>query len=306
MLRWSMLLLALGCSGFAAAQPTGADPAWEILYDAKVAIRLEQPRFTMGTKQLAWLAEAVKAKAGAKNLPAGPEHLEFREESSTLFKDGIITYIPLPSLLRLEYDPEKKLVKALVAAADGNEATLTGSLKFVGINKFQVEGVAQPSGVTIPAGPLAVQDGLLKTPIRGIRLRDVKAAKPVELPAGRSAIVIGQDKEKSEHRVTALTPLYRVGAGQRLAPVLMFQKRGHLDLDKIETLRQLPAAKKQTTSSDYEVTLAGGGKETLTLLEKTTLEDNQPAQLVGLVGRVAAGWKLFPPHTIAELRFGKE
>jgi hypothetical protein len=83
----------------------------------------------------------------------------------------------------------------------------------------------------------------------------------------------------------------------------MFQKIGQIDVAKIAGLVQLPPAKKQTASTDYEITLTDGKKETLTLLEKTALDDNQPAQLIGLVGRTAAGWKLFPPHTIAAVRW---
>ena len=40
-----------------------------------------------------------------------------------------------------------------------------------------------------------------------------------------------------------------------------------------------------------------------TLLPKVTLE-GKPATLVGLVGRVPAGYKLFPLHVIAEVEFG--
>jgi hypothetical protein len=86
--------------------------------------------------------------------------------------------------------------------------------------------------------------------------------------------------------------------------VLMFQKVGQIDIAKLAHLRQLPSAdKKQTISHDYEVTETGGEKQKLTLLEKTQLNDTQPAVLVGFVGRVAAGYKMFPPHTIGEVRF---
>ena len=69
-------------------------------------------------------------------------------------------------------------------------------------------------------------------------------------------------------------------------------------------LRQVPAPdKKQAVSHEYEVTHVGGAMQKLTLLDNTQLEDNQQAVLVGLVGRVPAGFKLFPPHTIAEVRW---
>jgi hypothetical protein len=295
MTRLAILLLC-----FVAVSRAWAD--WEIVYDNKVAVRLAEPRFTSGTRPLAWLAEPPKDKA--KKPAAGPEHVEFREEQSTLFKEGIVTFVPVESVARIDYDHAKKAVTLVYVQADGKEATLAGSTKFVGVNKFNVEGVAQAVQVTIPAGKLQVQDGLLKSPIQGIRLHgEASKAKPVPAPTGRAATVIAQDKEKTEHRVLGLTPLYRVGAGQRLAPVLMFQKIGQIDVAKIAALAQLAPAKKQAASSDYEITLVGGKKETLTLLDKTALDDNQPAQLLGLVARTTAGWKLFPPHTIAAVRW---
>ena len=308
MLHAIFLALAVG-------QPDPAD-AWDLLYDDKVAIRLTAPRFTAGVRALPWAPgrgmsdanpAAAPAKKPAAKTPPLPDHLEFREETSTLFKDGIITYIPLASLVRLDYDVDKKLVRAVVAQPDGKELVLSGSTRFVGINKFNVEGAVLPAAVTLPAATLQVHDGLLKTPIRGIRLRaDAAKAEAPAAPAGRAAVVVAADKEKSEHRVFELTPVYQVAGKQRLAPVLMFQKIGQLDIAKVAALRHLPPAKKQATAPDYEVTLADGTKQTLALLEKTTLDDNQPAQLIGLAGRVAAGWKLFPPHTIAVVRWESE
>jgi hypothetical protein len=147
---------------------------------------------------------------------------------------------------------------------------------------------------------LKLQDGLIALPFRGVVQAD---ATPVDAVQGRAAVVIAQDKEKTEHKVHGLTPLYRVGTGQRLAQVLMFQKVGQLDVAKLALLRQLPADKKGTISHDYEVTQTSGDKQKLTLLEKTQLNDNQAALLTGLVGRTAAGFKLFPPHTIGEVRW---
>ena len=276
-----------------------SENSWQILVDAHTKVPFKDARFTAGTRHLGWLVESDRpANPKAKN--PGPEYLEFREEKSTTFKDGILTWIPLASLAGLEFDHDKKLVRAAVKQADGKDLVLVGSTKFVGINKFSVEGSTGKTEIGI-GGALQLQDGLLKTPFRGLMH---EGARPVIVPAGRGAVVIAQDKEKSEHKVYGLAGLYRVGAGQKLASVLMFQKIGQLDLAKVTVLRQLPPTdKKQTVSHDYDVTFADGDKQRLTLLEKTQLSDNQPATLVGLVGRVPAGFKLFPPHTIAEVRF---
>src|SRR5687767_2294224 len=98
-------LLAIPSSALAQSP----EQTWEVLYDSQITLRLKDARFTAGTRHLSWLVDDDKsAKPKMKN--PGPEHLEFREEKSTTFKDGITTYIPLTSLQRIEYDHDKKLV----------------------------------------------------------------------------------------------------------------------------------------------------------------------------------------------------
>jgi hypothetical protein len=286
------------CTGPRVVHAQTAADSWRLLVDAQTKIPLQNARFTAGTRHLDWLIEEQKS-AAAKTKNAGPEYLEFREEKSTTFKDGIVTWIPLASLAGLEYDHDKKLVRAAVRQPDGKDLALVGSTKFVGFNKFNVEGAVGEMRIGVE-GMLQLQDGLMKVPFRGLVH---EGAHPTDPPTGRGAMVIAQDKEKSEHNVRGLAALYAVNKGHKLASVLMFQKIGQVDLAKITVLRQVPAAKKQTLSHDYDVTQGNGEKEHLTLLDKTQLGDNQPATLLGLVGRVPAGLKLFPPHTLAEVRF---
>jgi hypothetical protein len=59
---------------------------------------------------------------------------------------------------------------------------------------------------------------------------------------------------------------------------------------------------KAAEGKEMDVTLKDGTSDTMTLLKATKL-DNNDAVLVGLVGRVAAGYKLFPVHTITEIQF---
>ncbi len=298
-----VIYVAVGALSTALAQEKAPAEIWELLYDGKVVIRLDKARFTSGMRPLPW-SVAVAPKKGVKPAPPGPEHLEFREDNSTTFKDGIVTFVPVAALQRLEYDHDKKSIQAMVAVAEGKEIVIVGTTKFGGINKFHFEGVAKSADATLPAGLFQVQDGLLKTPIRGVRLHvEGGAAKPAEKPQGRVAVIVSQDKDKSEHKVFGVTALYRVGTSQRLAPVLTFQKMGQLDIATMDSLRQLPPEKKGGLAHDYEVTLRDGSKQKLALLEKTTLDENQAAQLVGLVGQGTVGYKLFPPHTIASVRW---
>ncbi len=281
------------------AQPDG--DAWEVLYDGKVKIVLKDAHFTAGTRHLSWLVTDDKPAKTKTKTPAGPEYLEFREDKTPMYTDDIVTYIPVGSLQRLEYDHEKKLVRVTVKQAGDTDLTLVGSTKYANINKFSLDGTALKKADLGVEGALQFQDGRMKVPFRGFIN---PAAKPVEAPTGRAAVVVARDKEKTQHKVQGLMPLYKVGAGQKLASVLMFQKIGQLDVSKIAALRQLPPTdKKQTYSHDYEVTQIGGDKEKLTLLDATQLEGNTKAVLVGLVGRVPAGYRLFPASIIAEVRF---
>lgn len=295
-LFFSFTLFAV-CTPGAAAQ--SGDNAWEIVYDGQTKIRLKDAHFTAGTRRLSWLAADEKpAKAKA---PVGPEYLEFREDKTPMYTDDIVTYISIASLQRIDYEHEKKLVRVTVKQAGDKDLTLFGSTRYANINKFSFDGTARQMTEFPVEGPLQFQDGRMRLPIRAFVQA---AARPVEAPTGRVAIVVARDKDKTQHKVHGLAPLYKVGAGQKLASVLMFQKVGQLDVSKIAALRQLPPTdKKQTYSHDYEVTQIGGDKEKLTLLDATQLEGNAKAVLVGLVGRVPAGYKLFPAPIIAEVRF---
>ena len=294
----SMTLLALS-SPILLSQ--SGDDAWEIIHDAQTKIRLTEARFSAGTRRLSWLAVEEKSAKAKSKAPAGPEYLEFREDKTPMYTDDVVTYIPLVSVMRLEYEHEKKLVRVTVKQAGDKDLTLAGPTKYANINKFSLDAaVAAKSDLTLD-GALQIQDGRMKVPFRGLIHG---GAKPVAAPTGRSATVIVRDMEKTPHQVHGLAPLYKVGAGQKLASVLMFQKIGQLDLSKIASLRQLPPTdKKQTYSHEYEVTQAGREKEMLTLLDVTQLDGNAKATLVGLVGSVPAGYKLFPMAIIAEVRF---
>ena len=53
---------------------------------------------------------------------------------------------------------------------------------------------------------------------------------------------------------------------------------------------------------EMDVALKDGNSDTLTLLKTITLDGKQ-ATLAGFLGRVPAGYKLFPVHTFTEIQF---
>src|SRR5271157_1719659 len=98
-----------------------------------------------GGEEKAPPAEEKKGKAppkAAKLRPGvGPEALEFRDEHSTNFVDGILTLIPLKNIRSIDYDNDKQTVTVKVISAEKGAADeiLTGATKFRGINKLTIE-----------------------------------------------------------------------------------------------------------------------------------------------------------------------
>ncbi|MCI0381298.1 MAG: hypothetical protein L0215_27245 [Gemmataceae bacterium] len=291
-------MFAVFCPLFAGAQEKTAGPL-VVLTPGGQELTLKTWTFSAGTRRLSWLEPPAPAPNKETAL-AGPEYLEFREDKSTAFANGILTLVPVRSLRQILYDADKKSVALDVAVAGGKEVKLAGSTRFAGVNKWNIEGDADPGQATV-AGSLQLQDGFLKLRIRGYRFPAPDAVAEV---SGRQSTIVAQDSEKAVHAVAGLTPLYKVGAGYRTLPYLVFQKTVRIDMDKIEHMANLPAKNKKLVSLDFDLTTSDGKKQGLTLLEKISLDEKQSAVLVGLVGRVAAGYKLFPPHTIAVLRSG--
>ncbi len=256
-------------------------------------VKFSRWNLSLGTRRLPWLGEG-KAKA-----KTGPEFLEFRAEKSTTYKDGVLTLVPLASVKKLDYDNAKQTVTLTVAHADGKDETLTGTTRFVGINKLVLEGDADLGD--LGAATIKFKGGDAKQGVQSIRFPSPKA---VDAVTGETAAIVLDDKEKSKHVVAGLAPLYLVDGVYALQPHLLFKKTVKIDFAKIASLLHVPSEDKKATSYDYEVVLSDGTKHNLTLLTKG--EGKGGPVLVGLVGRVPAGYQLFPPHTIAELRTGEK
>lgn len=322
--KWFGMILAAGCVGgtVMVCTPRAADPqpaeAGTVVVTDNAGKEQKLKAFTLvtGTRHLSWLAapapakpeeeEKAPVKRTARPKPAtGPEVLEFREENSTDFLNGILTFIPLDRLQSLDYDHDKETISAQVAVhekGDGDKpvtsATLTGSTKYKGVNKLTIEAEVDKGDLGVAAVKFL---GGVPKGIRGVRF---PAPKPVAVaPAGRPAAVTVAGKEKGVvQKAVDLQPLYKLADGsERLLPTLMFKKTLKLDVGKIQMLRAAEG------EEEWEVKLKDGEEQTLTLLRTVPL-DGKTATLEGFVGRVPAGYKLFPTHTVAEIQFdeGKE
>lgn len=266
-------------------------------------------KFIEGVRNLTWLAKPApkeekkpEAKPGEKPAPRtlrdrGPLALVFREASSTLFREGVLTLIPLSSLRSLDYDYENKKVTARVATSDKKEEdmVLTGSAaEYVGINTISIQA-------EVDKGELGVAEvkyrGGVKGGIKGLRF---ESPAPLKAPEGRTAsVTILNQGEKVTTKVHDVHALYRVGLAsqEKLSRLLFFRKTIRIGLDKLQMIKSA-----DKTGKEWSMTLMNGDEETFTLLQPAKL-DGQSAFLQGLLGRTKAGYKLYPLHTVAEVTF---
>ena len=174
-----------------------------------------------------------------------------------------------------------------------DDVTLTGPTGYKGINKIVL-------AAEVDKGDSGVAEfkylGGVPKGIRGLHFPSAKA--PPSPPTGRPAVVTTEYKQKkTTHKVADLRPLYRTAGGEQLSPVLWFKKTLKVDVSKIQKI----TANDSEDEPAWTVTDADG-EQTLTPLLKPTI-DGKPAEFEGLLGRVPAGYMLFPAHTIGEVQF---
>jgi hypothetical protein len=285
-----------------------AEPGTLIVVDAAgKEQKLKTWKFAAGTRRLGWLAPAKtpepkkepdKDKGPARGRPAplaGPEALEFRPDTEIHFVEGVLVLIPLDRLRTLDCDNEMETVTAKVAGAGGTDEILTGSTKYKKINKLVLEA-------EVDKGDLGIAEvrffGGTPRGIRGSRFPSPQA--PPAGPASRPAVVTSVDgTKKTTHKVADLMPLYRFPDGERLLPTLMFRKTLKIDVGKV---RKITVTEGDRDDANWQVQLKDGSDETLVLLPSIEV-DGRKGTLEGLVGRVPAGWKLFPTASIGEVVF---
>jgi hypothetical protein len=252
-------------------------------------VKLADWRLTLGTRRVAMLNDLA---ADAK-VTVGPEYLEFREEKSTTFKNGILTLIPLTSIRKIDYDREKKTVSAVVLKDSGEEVTLSGMTKFTA-NKITIEAEAILEG--LGQATVKFQGGVDK----GLQSVAFPAPKATEKMKGAPGVIIADDKEKTKHIVYDLQPLYLVDGHYRVLPYVMFKKTVKVDMDKLAGLRFLPPEDKKKPANNYEVTLRDGAKHILSLLISIEGDKKKASTFVGLIGRVPVGYRVFHLDSILE------
>jgi hypothetical protein len=303
-------------AALSAADPADAAKSVVVTDGGGKEHKLKAWKFTTGVRRLTWLAdkkelenrEPDKKEPAKKDAPKGkapvrpaigPEAFELREENSTGWEDGILTLLPLENIRSIEFDADKKSIAVQVPSGDKDDITLTGTTRYVGINKLTLEAEVDKGDMGI--AEVRFQGGVPKASLKKIAFASPK--KPADLQGRPAVITDSEKKKKTTHPVTDLQPLYRFDDGtEKLAPVLMFKKTLKLDVAKIQKIQASEDKPKDMDGPEWVVTMKDGEETTLTVLKTITLDDRE-AKLEGLLGRVPGGYRLFPVHTISEIQF---
>jgi len=274
----------------AAADPTkeGARPV--IIDSTGKEITLRKWKIVGGTRKAGW-------------LPGGKtEFFELREFGSTTFEEGVLTLVPLARIESIKYDYEQETASVHLA---GLEKPLQGTTKFKKINSITIEAEVDQgkSGVV----DLRYRGGVIKVGFKEVKFPDAKLSEAPP-PKGElfSFLVAPEGKGKTATVVTALNVqgLYRFGDGtEKLFPWLMFKKTLKVEIGNIQSMTVGDFSVKEKTA-ECEVTLKDGMQLSVTLLSHVNV-DGKPATLVGLLGEVPVGWKLFPIHAFQQFQPGE-
>lgn len=287
---WAAAGLALVLAMIGAASRAADAPAGATVTDADgKEVKVTGLKFGPGTRRLAWLADPNGTTDEAKK---GPVALEVREPHSTIYKQGVVTLVPLASVEAVQYDYDKKVARV---AVKGLAEPLAGTLQYENLNVLAFSGTADGKPAVFRGG------GSTKGRIKAVAFPD---AKPLPGRKGLSAWQVHIDQKSALNpslRVGELKFLYQLPGGKEvLADSVATHKAEPLKLDG--SARSYTTLAVDPNSRVIAAEVVSGGKERVVVIPPTKEQEGKAATLVGVVGEVEAGWKLFPLHTIKSMK----
>jgi hypothetical protein len=232
---------------------------------------LTDVKFGTGTRRLAWLADPYGNTEDAKK---GPVALEVRESTSAMpLAQGIITLVPITSIESLRYDFDKELASIVVK---GLGQPLTGALFYPRVNLIGISGTSNTKTSSFTGG------------VRGswnIRIVKTKKDEP--------AVVDNPTLTARNLKVLVSQP----GGREQLLDGLPIRKGQPIRFDDKLKRFELLANDLNTNFAAAEIDL-GSDAERVVAIPLGPSEDKTTGTLIGILGEVDAGWKLFPLHTI--------
>jgi hypothetical protein len=289
--RFLILVLTAGLAGaFARADdPLPAGSAVVVDVEGK-EVTLTRVNFITGIRRLAWLADPNGTTEDAKK---GPLAVEVRETHSTTFTKGVVTLVQVSHLEAVKYDYEKKIVNLSVK---GLKESLTGTLEYKGLNVLGFDGSVDGKVTLFGGGVFG------KSTIKAVKTATFSGAKALPEPklTGTTwAIQIVQPAAKDPTlTVRNLKVLYQFPGGvERVEDGIPVRKGALLPLNGTVKRLEILATDTNTnmTAAEVETTT---GPERIIIVPLTQELEKKTGTLIGFVGEVDAGWKLFPLHTI--------
>lgn len=232
-----------------------------------------------------------------------PEAFEIREFNSTTFKDGILTWVPLSRIESIQYDYRKDVATMSVKVA-GIEKPLAGSTRFKDINAITIEAEIDQGAAGVV--DLRFRGGLMDGGIKGVKFPNAKPMEKAPEGAVFSLVVPPEGKGTAGPTVQTvrnIQALYRAGAEETPLSYLMFKKTLKVELSNIQKMTVSGYNAKDRTA-ECELKMKDGTDLSVTLLSVITV-DGKTLSLMGLLGDVPAGQRLFPVHTFTEFQPGE-
>lgn len=250
-------------------------------------------KFGAGTKRLAWLADPQGTIEDAKR---GPLALEVRELTSAMpLAQGIVTLVPMTSVESIRYDFDKEQV---AIGVKGLSQPLTGALFYPRVNAIGLSGTSTTNTSSFTGG------------VRGkpsVKAMAFGGAQPHERSKGGTSWNIRILKTKKDEPSVVDSPVLTArnlkvlvstpGGGEQLLDGLPIRKGEPIPFDTKMKRFEFLANDLNTRIAAAEIEIAGG-PERVIAIPLATGEGEKTGTLLGILGEVDAGWKLFPLHTI--------
>jgi hypothetical protein len=283
---WGVIFVAT--ASFASGWPAAEEPAdgEAIVTDADgKAHKLAGVRFGSGTKRLTWLADPQGTSEDANK---GPVAMEFREPHSTTLVKGVITLVPVGTIESLVFDHAKQEVTLSVK---GLQQHLVGILGYQKVNVLGITGMSDGQNVSFVGGTSG------KSAVKTMSFGGAHAPPKAKILSTWN-VQIAQPKANDPvvivHNLKVLTA--HSGGVEKLADAIPVRKGEPIPFDGKLKRFEVVAHDQITDVVAAEVEV--GGAERTIVIPHILDQAGKPGTVVGFLGEVDAGWKLFPLHTI--------
>jgi hypothetical protein len=248
--------------------------------------RLTSLKFAAGARRLAWLADP---RGTTEDEKKGPLALELREPNSTTLVKGVVTLVPLSGVESVRYDYEKQLVSV---AVKGLTNPLTGTLEYKGINNLGLSGTADGKAGSFTGGILS------KTAVKSAVFGGTRTLPRSKEGASWNVQIVQPKADNPTLTARNLKVLVaHPGGVERLLDGMPARKGEPVPFDGKFKRLELLANDPNTGFAAAEIE-TDGGPERIVAIPLAAGEDKKAGTLLGVLGEVDAGWKLFPLHTI--------